>query len=95
MVGDESEEYFVWVHYVSCCYVAGQCSLKHYIEDSAELCIHVVPLSVFFLVLRWRWWLLLLYQIFPVQRACRVQLQPGCYAFQIEHVVLVARQTDD
>lgn len=60
-----------------------------------QSCIHVVPLPIFFLVLGWWRRLFLLYQIFPVQGTCSVQLQPGCYAFQIEHVVSVAWETHD
>lgn len=56
-------------------------------------CVHIIPLFLLFFP---SWWgrdrrrLLLLHEIFPVERARGVQFQPGGYAFQVEHVVLVA-----
>ena len=58
-------------------------------SKSRQSRIHVVPLAIFFLVLGWCGRFLLLYEIFPIQGTCSVQLQPGSYAFQVEHVVLV------
>lgn len=63
--------------------------------------VHVVPLFLLFFSFP-SWWgrnrrrrLLLLHEIFPVERARGVQLQPWRDAFQVEQVVLVAGQTDD
>lgn len=81
--------------YLDSACVAGQCSLIKDYMDISHLRIHVVPLSVFFLVLWWWRRLFLLDEIFPVQGTCGVQFQPWCYAFQIEHVILVAWQAND
>ena len=72
-----------------------KCSLKENRSKPRHSRIHVVPLPVFFLVWRRRRRRFLLDQIFPVQRAGGVQLQPGGDAFQIEHVGFVAREADD
>lgn len=59
-------------------------------------CIHIIPLPILLLLLlRRRRWCLLLDQIFPVERTCRMQLQPGRYTLEIEHVIFVAREADD
>lgn len=66
-------------------------------RDLRQSCIHVIPLFFLFLS-RWRRdrrRLLLLHEIFPVERARGVQLQPGGDAFEVEHVVLVAGEADD
>lgn len=58
-----------------------------------QSCIHVIPFPVLLFILGWRWWWrrrLLFDEIFSVQRACGVQLQPGRYTLQVEHVVFVA-----
>lgn len=59
--------------------------------------IHVVIFSIFLFILgrRWRRRFLLFHEIFPVQRARGVQFEPGRYAFEVEHVVLVAGEADD
>jgi hypothetical protein len=56
----------------------------------ACLRIHIVVLSIVIIYGR-RWRLLLFEKLFPIERACRVELEPGPYAVQIKVMVLVAR----
>lgn len=50
--------------------------------------VHVIVLL--FVVGGWRRGLLLLEELLPVEGTCRVELQPGANAVQVEAVVLVA-----
>jgi len=68
-------------------------SIKQYMVFS---CIHLVVVTVFLLVFRWRWrWFLFLDEIFSIQWAGRMKLEPRLYTFEIEDVSFVARQADD
>lgn len=60
---------------------------------SVRSCVHVVVLSVF-LIRRWCR-CPLLDQLFSVERAGGVELEPGCDAFEVEEVILVAGKLDN
>ena len=53
------------------------------------LSVHVVVLAVIVVVHR-RWRLLLFYELFAIERACGIELEPGPYAVEIKIVVFVA-----
>lgn len=68
----------------------------YYLDSFAMHCgtriwlrVHVVVLAVLIIVDRWWRWLLLLQELFAIEWACRIELEPGSYAIEIEIVVFV------